>query len=126
MRGCPLHVKYRTPGSGHESAPIPVSADAVFRVLQAGPDWDYTIMENTMKMILPLAAALAFATPAFASQCPGEMAKIDAALQAANLSGADLAEVKALRATGEQQHAAGNHPASVETLANAKKILGIE
>ena len=79
-----------------------------------------------MKMILPLAAALAFATPAFASQCPGGMAKIDAALQTASLSEADLAEVTALRATGEQQHAAGNHAASIETLAKAKSILTIE
>jgi hypothetical protein len=79
-----------------------------------------------MKMILPLAAALAFATPAFASQCPGDMAKIDAALQTANLSEANKAEVTALRATGEQQHAAGNHAESVETLARAKKILEIE
>ena len=79
-----------------------------------------------MKMILPMAAALAFATPAFASQCPGDIAKIDAALQTASLSEADLAEVNALRAAGEQQHAAGNHPASIETLAKAKKILEIE
>ena len=79
-----------------------------------------------MKMILPLAAALAFATPVFASQCPGDMAKIDAALQTAGLSEAQMAEVTALRATGEQQHAAGNHAESIETLAKAKKILEIE
>ena len=79
-----------------------------------------------MKMFLTLAAALAFATPAFASQCPGDIAKIDAAMQAANLSEADLAEVTAFRATGEQQHASGNHAASIETLAKAKKILTIE
>jgi hypothetical protein len=83
-------------------------------------------MENTMKMILPLAAVLAFATPAFASQCPGDMAKIDAALQTASLSQADMAEVTALRATGEQQHAASAHAESIETLAKAKKILEIE
>ena len=79
-----------------------------------------------MKMILPLAAALAFATPVFASQCPGDMAEIDAALQTAGLSEAQMAEVTALRATGEQQHAAGNHAESIETLAKAKKILEIE
>ena len=79
-----------------------------------------------MKMILPLAAALAFATPVFASQCPGDIAKIDAALQTASLSETDMAEVKALRATGEQQHAAGNHAESIETLSKAKKILAIE
>ena len=79
-----------------------------------------------MKIILPLAATLAFATPAFASQCPGDMTKIGAALQTASLSEADLAEVTALRATGEQLHAAGNHAASIETLAKAKMILEIE
>jgi hypothetical protein len=78
-----------------------------------------------MKMILPLAAALAFATPAFAFHCPADMAKIDAALPTASLSEADLAEVTALRATGEQQHAAGNHAESVSTLAKAMKMLEI-
>jgi hypothetical protein len=53
------------------------------------------------------------------------MAKIDAALQTASLSEADLAEVTALRATGEQQHGAGNHAESVSTLAKAMKILEI-
>ncbi len=83
-------------------------------------------METAMKLILPLAAAILFATPAFAFQCPGDMAKIDAALEAASLSEADLAEVTALRATGEEQHAAGSHAQSVETLARAKAILEIE
>ena len=84
------------------------------------------MLKNTMKMILPLAAALAFATPAFASQCPGDMAKIDAALQTASLSAIDLTEVNALRATGEQQHGAGKHAESIETLAKAMKILEIK
>jgi hypothetical protein len=103
-----------------------VSAYTVFQAPETGPDKDSTMMENTMKMILPLAAALAFATPAFASQCPGDMTKIDAALQTASLSEAELAEVTALRATGEQQHASGDHAGSIETLAKAKKILEIE
>ena len=84
------------------------------------------MLKNTMKMILPLAAALAFATPAFASQCPGDMAKIDSALQTASLSEADQTEVMALRATGEQQHGAGKHAESIETLAKAMKILEIK
>jgi len=79
-----------------------------------------------MKTIIPLAVALAFATPAFAFQCPSDMAKIDAALQTASLSEADRVEVQRLRAVGEQQHAAGNHAASVETLGRAKAILKIE
>ena len=79
-----------------------------------------------MKIIIPLAAALTFALPAFASQCPSDMAKIDTALQTASLSPDQQAEVEALRATGEQQHAAGNHAESMETLGKAKAILGIE
>ena len=79
-----------------------------------------------MKMILPLAAALVLAAPAFAGQCPGDMKKIDAALKTASLSAGDLAEVTALRATGAQQHASGAHADSVKTLAKAKKILEIE
>ncbi len=84
------------------------------------------MLKNTMKMILPLAAVLAFTTPASASQCPGDMAKIDTALQTASLSAGDLTEVTALRATGEQLHGAGSHAASVETLAKAMKILEIK
>jgi len=94
-------------------------------VPEAGPDRENTMLKNTIKMILPLAAALAFATPAFAAQCPGDMAKIDAALQTASLSEADQTEVMALRATGEQQHGAGSHAESIETLAKAMKILEI-
>ena len=84
------------------------------------------MLKNTMKSILSLAVAMAFATPAFAFHCPADMAKIDAALPTASLSAADLTEVKALRATGGQQHAAGNHAESIKTLAKAMKILEIE
>jgi hypothetical protein len=79
-----------------------------------------------MKMILPLAAAPAFATPAFAFHCPADMAKIDAALPTANISTAVLAEVTALRAAGEQLHGTGKHAESVSTLAKAMKILEIK
>ncbi|MCP1334992.1 hypothetical protein [Futiania mangrovi] len=79
-----------------------------------------------MKKTLATAAVLAlFAGPAFASSCPKHMAQIDEALKTANLSDAQMAEVKELRAEGEQQHKAGNHQASVDTLAKAKAILGI-
>lgn len=75
-----------------------------------------------------LAAALAFtffALPAFAFQCPADMARIDEALQTASLSETDLARVRELRAQGEAEHKAGNHGASVKTLEEAMKILGI-
>ena len=71
------------------------------------------------------AAFVALATPAFAFQCPSIMAEVDAALADANLSAEQREEVEALRAEGEELHAAGNHDASVEKLNEAKAILGI-
>ena len=54
------------------------------------------------------------------------MQQIDAALAAnPKLSAEQLEEVKKLRAEGEAQHKAGNHPASEATLAKAKALLGI-
>jgi len=80
-----------------------------------------------MKALLA-AAALAFtlAGPAFAFQCPMDMAKIDAALQTASLSDAQKAEVMQLREEGERLHQTGQHQASVDALAQAKEILGIQ
>lgn len=70
--------------------------------------------------------ALAFASSvAFANSCPKEMKAIDAALPKAKLSAAQTAEVKKLRAEGEELHKAGKHSESVATLGKAKKILGI-
>ena len=55
------------------------------------------------------------------------MAKIDQALAAnPDLTEEQLAEVKQLRAEGEEQHEAGNHQESVDTLAKAMTILGLE
>lgn len=79
-----------------------------------------------IRRTLLTATALTFlAGPAFAFHCPADMAKIDAALQSAQLSEAELEQVKALRAEGERQHQAGDHAASVATLAQAMQILGI-
>ena len=77
--------------------------------------------------LLILAAALAlFAAPAFAFHCPMDMAAIDAALgKTPSLSAEQMAEVKKLRAQGEEFHKAGKHQESVDTLAKAKKILGL-
>ena len=53
------------------------------------------------------------------------MAKIDAALLAAQLGDADLTKVKELRAEGEKLHNEGKHDESVAKLAEAMAILGI-
>jgi hypothetical protein len=79
-----------------------------------------------MTRLLATAATLALlAGPALAFQCPADMAAIDAALATASLSEADMAKVKELRAKGEEEHAAGNHQASVDALAEAKALLGL-
>ena len=78
------------------------------------------------RMILAAVASLALMSPALAGQCPADMAAIDAALATnPQLSDDQLAEVKQLRQEGEELHNSGNHGESVETLAKAKEILGI-
>jgi len=67
------------------------------------------------------------ALPAYAFHCPMDMKKIDAALASnPNLNPQQLAEVRKLRADGEAYHRAGNHQASVDTLARAMQILQIQ
>ena len=78
-----------------------------------------------MTRLLATVAAMLIAAPAFAFQCPADMKAIDAALETASLSEADLAKVQELRALGESEHAAGNHQASVDALAEARVLLGI-
>lgn len=77
------------------------------------------------KGLLVAAMTIFMTGTAFASQCPKDMAEIDAALPKAELSESDKAKVMELRAKGEEQHKAGEHAASVKTLGEAKKILGI-
>lgn len=54
-----------------------------------------------------------------------DMKIIDEAMQSASLSEADMAKVMELRALGEAQHDAGDHAASVATLAEAMVVLGL-
>jgi hypothetical protein len=80
-----------------------------------------------MKQYLAAAVVLvALSAPAFANHCPKDMAAIDAALaKNPQLSDAQLAEVKKLRAEGEAQHKAGKHEDSVKSLEKAEDILKI-
>ena len=79
-----------------------------------------------MKRFILTIAAAAFATAAWANSCPKEMKAIDAALPKAKLSASQQAEVKKLRAEGEQHHKAGKHAESMASLTKAKNILGIK
>ena len=81
-----------------------------------------------MKRMLALATALLFASStAFAFHCPKDMKEIDDALaKKPKLTEAQMKEVKAARAKGEELHKAGKHQESVDELAKAKSILGIK
>ncbi|MBI3451980.1 MAG: hypothetical protein HY057_03950 [Rhodospirillales bacterium] len=77
--------------------------------------------------LIATALVAAFATPAFAFHCPVDMKAIDAELaKNPQLSAADMAKVKELRAEGETHHKAASHQKSVDALAEAKKILKIQ
>jgi hypothetical protein len=67
-----------------------------------------------------------FASIAWAHNCPNEMKAIDAALPKAKLDAKQTAEVKKLRADGEQLHKDGKHNESMAALGKAKGILGIK
>ena len=79
------------------------------------------------RFVLAAVLTLAFASPAFAFHCPADMAKIDAKLaENPPITAEQLAEVQKLRKEGEDYHNAGNHQESVDTLAKAMEILGIQ
>ena len=77
--------------------------------------------------IMFLAATLVagLSAPAFASQCPTHVKKIDAAMAGANLGQEQKAEVMRLRDEGQRLHGEGKHEESMETLARAEKMLGV-
>ena len=76
--------------------------------------------------ILAAAFSVALASTAGASSCPRHMKAIDDALaKNPKLSQQQMEEVKKYRAEGETLHKAGKHQESVDTLAKARKILGI-
>ena len=79
---------------------------------------------KTKTQIVALGLTLA-AGGAYAFHCPADMKAIDDALPKSKVTDAQKKEVTKLRAEGETLHKAGKHQESVDTLAKAKKILGI-
>ena len=81
-----------------------------------------------MKRTLALGVSLLFAAgTAMAFHCPKDMKQIDEAMaKNPKLTEAQMKEVKAQRAKGEELHKAGKHQESVDELAKAKKTLGIK
>lgn len=64
-----------------------------------------------------------FSTAAFAFHCPADAKAIDAGLAKANLSDDQKSEIMKLRDKGLGQHEAGDHQGSVNTLAEAMRML---
>jgi hypothetical protein len=79
-----------------------------------------------MKKLLIATSLICMSSFAMAHGCPGEMKKIDNALPTAKLTPQNMSKVKELRAKGEAQHKAGQHTESMSTLAEAKKIVGVQ
>ena len=81
-----------------------------------------------MKRMLALGVSLLFAAgTAMAMHCPKDMKAIDEALgKSPKLTEAQMKDVKAQRAKGEELHKAGKHQESADELAKAKKTLGIK
>jgi hypothetical protein len=78
----------------------------------------------TRRLLLVLAAVAGFAAPAFGSQCPVDIKKIDAALaKNPSLTASQIKPVKTMRDMGARLHKAGRHGDSVKALAGAKDML---
>ncbi len=79
-----------------------------------------------MKRIIAALALAVFSAAASAHNCPNEMKAIDAALPKAKLDAQKSAEVKKLRAEGEQLHKSGKHSESMGALGKAQGLRGIK
>lgn len=79
-----------------------------------------------MKRFVLAVTLVSFASIALAFSCPGEMKAIDAALPKAKLDAKQSAEVRKLRAEGEQLHKQGKHAESMAALGRAKGLLGLK
>jgi hypothetical protein len=83
-------------------------------------------MNKLSVALVALSMLLGLSAPAVAFQCPSDIAQIDEALESADLTDEQEQEVMTLRNEGERLHAEGSHQEAVDTLAEAKQILGIE
>ncbi len=76
-------------------------------------------MIGMVRMIAVSVVLVTLAGPAYAYECPLLVAKIDKSLAAANLSAAQLEEIKQFRNDGEAKHKAGKHGDAIKALNEA-------
>ena len=78
--------------------------------------------------ILAAVVAMGLAAPAFAggAHCDEDMAAVDKAMATAKLSDADMAKVKAARASAQELHDAKKNEECEKALNDANTLLGIK
>ncbi len=81
------------------------------------------IKHSFIAVALAVAVSFAATAPANAFYCPKNVKAIDAALSKSTLSADQKSTVKGLRDKGLAQHKAGEHKASVTSLAEAARII---
>ena len=77
-----------------------------------------------MKRLCLTVVLIAFASPAFAGNCPNLWKQVDQKLKSATLSEADKADVMDHRKRGEELHGSGHHAESEAALNAALAKLG--
>lgn len=77
------------------------------------------------KFFLAAVMTMGLSTAALAGQCPALMGKIDEAMKTATVDDATKAKIQELYDKGKADHDAGNHDASVASLNEAMKLLGM-
>lgn len=75
------------------------------------------------KTVLTTVFAVLLAAPAYAGHCPKDAAAIDNALAVLDVGDDVKAKVTELRGKGMEQHKAGNHAESEDTLSEAMRTL---
>ena len=83
------------------------------------------IKRTLLAAVVAVSAIGILSVPALAGHCPKDVKRIDEALKMTSVSDATMSKVKALRDTGSEQHKSGQHGASLATLHEAMKALGV-
>ena len=81
-----------------------------------------------MRNILVVGDMLAaLATPAWANQCPSSIAALDEQMQqhGSMLSPDKATQVKELRDQAERAHGAGNHDEAMQSVQQARSVMGM-
>lgn len=77
------------------------------------------------RLALATAGLMALSSPAFATQCPALMTKIDEAMASATVDDATKTQITALYDSGKAAHEAGDHAKAEADLGEALKLLGM-